>query len=169
MIRQPSSTMIVGPSGSGKTQLTEGRVFEGGQTRPCHYCYAVWQPCFERMKGRGIRFHEGIPDVDHLRHWFGKSQGAGRSHGRRRERQTGVGSIHSRIASSKHYGLVFVKTCFHPENTPRPSLGMPITSSSSRTQETNRDFGPSRYKPFPTDGVTSFVSSKSVRNDRTGI
>ncbi|XP_068697139.1 uncharacterized protein [Montipora capricornis] len=80
MIRQPSSTMIVGPSGSGKTQLTEallteGDVFEGGRTKPCHYCYAVWQPRFERMKGRGIRFHEGIPDIDHLRQWFGKSGG----------------------------------------------------------------------------------------------
>ena len=59
MIRRPSSTMIVGPSGSGKTQLTEallteGSVFEGNQTGPCHYCYAVWQPRFDRMKRCGI-------------------------------------------------------------------------------------------------------------------
>ena len=64
MIRMPSSTMIVGPSGSGKTQLTEallteGTVFEGRKTRPCHYCYAVWQPRFDGMKRQGIQFHEG--------------------------------------------------------------------------------------------------------------
>ena len=57
IIRTPSSTMIVGPSG------------------PCHYCYAMWQPRFDRMKGRGIRFYKGIPEINHLRDWFGQSQG----------------------------------------------------------------------------------------------
>ena len=75
MIRMPSSTMIVGPSGSGKTQLTEallteGTVFEGRKTRPCHNCYAVWQPRFDGMKRQGIQFHEGIPEVADLQTWF---------------------------------------------------------------------------------------------------
>ena len=67
--------MIVGPSGSGKTQLTEAllresTVFEGRKTRPCHYCYAVWQPRFDGMKRQGIQFHEGIPEVADLQTWF---------------------------------------------------------------------------------------------------
>ena len=45
--------MIVGPLGSGKTQLTEallteGTVFEGRKTQPCHYCYTIWQPRFDQ-------------------------------------------------------------------------------------------------------------------------
>ena len=51
MIRRPSSTMIVGPLGCSKTRLTEtllkeGTVFEDRKARPCHYCYAMWQPPF---------------------------------------------------------------------------------------------------------------------------
>ena len=80
MIRRPSSTMIVGPSGCGKTRLTqtllkEGTAFEDGKVRPCHYCYAVWQPRFEDMKRDGIQFHQGIPEVEHLQTWFSKSRG----------------------------------------------------------------------------------------------
>ena len=55
-------------SGSGKTQLTEallteGTMFEEGKTRPCHYCYPIWQPRLDGMKLQGIQFHEGIPEV----------------------------------------------------------------------------------------------------------
>ena len=41
-------------------------VFEGRKTRPCHYCYAVWQPQFDGMKRQGIQFHERIPEVADL-------------------------------------------------------------------------------------------------------
>ena len=72
--------MIVGPSGCGKTALTKALLTEGvafqGRARPCHYCYGgVWKPRFETMKPHGVRFHEGIPDVDDLQRWYGPTQG----------------------------------------------------------------------------------------------
>ena len=109
--------MIVGPSGSGKTQLTEslfteGTVFEGRKIRLCHYSYDVWQSRFDCMKGQDSLFHEGIPEVNHTSRlvWqkSGRCPNPRRSHGRRRKRQTCVGSFHPRIPSSEHHGALLV-------------------------------------------------------------
>ena len=146
--------MIVGPSGSGMTQLTEallteGTVFEGRKTRPCHYCYAMWQPRFDRMKGRGIQCYEGIPEIDHLRNWFGKSQG-------------GVLVQDDLMDEGGNYKRVL-------DLFTRPSLGMLIASSPSRIPGINRDFVPWLFKRFQMDGMTCSDFSRRVHNDLTGI
>ena len=79
MICMPSSVMIAGPSGSGKTQLvndllTEQRVFQRTPTEIV-YCYGVWQPRFNRMKKKGVRFHQGIPTPSQLGTWFRGQEG----------------------------------------------------------------------------------------------
>ena len=38
---------------------------------PC-YCYGAWQPAYDRMKHHGIRFHQGIPQEQHILSWFPK-------------------------------------------------------------------------------------------------
>ena len=67
--------MIVGPSWYGKTALTEALVTERsvfqGKLRPCHYCCgAVWQPRFDGMKKRGIRFRPNVPDIEDFQRCF---------------------------------------------------------------------------------------------------
>ena len=74
-IRTPSSMLLVGPSGSGKTHFTERLLLHNldlfqSSPKTIHYCYGAWQDGFKRMKKRGIRFHEGIPELSDLAKWF---------------------------------------------------------------------------------------------------
>ena len=74
-IRTPSSMLIVGPSGSGKTHFTERLLLHNldlfqSSPKTIHYCYGAWQDGFKRMKKRGIRSHEGIPELSDLVKWF---------------------------------------------------------------------------------------------------
>ena len=73
--RTPSSILIVGPSGSGKTHSAERLLFQNldlfqSPPKVIHYCYGAWQDGFQRMKKRGIKFHEGIPELTDFVKWF---------------------------------------------------------------------------------------------------
>ena len=124
----PTSTMNVGPSGSGKTQLTEallteGTVFEGRKTPPCHYCYAVWQPRFDGMKRQGIQFREGIPEVADLQTWF--PQGGVLVLDDLMD-EGGISLRENPIIDTLR-SCTGVKICFHLGNLPRPFRAMRIT------------------------------------------
>ena len=77
----PSSILVVGPSGCGKTVFTEKLVldnhdlFDHHTLVPVHYCYGAWQDRFQTMKGRGVHFHEGVPDTSALVQWFPRRRG----------------------------------------------------------------------------------------------
>ena len=111
----PSSMMIVGPSGCGKTVFTTKLLLDHPdlfETPPkkIYYCYGSWQDGYKHMKQHGIQFHEGIPNSELLPVWFPKwgIVGLGRSDGRRRKRQTRLGSVHQTFPSSKRHGHLSV-------------------------------------------------------------
>ena len=73
--------IIAGPSGCGKTVFTrrllqqQSDLFRDVPFNR-HYCYGAWQPTFSDMKKQDkIDFHEGIPDVEQLDQWYGKTKG----------------------------------------------------------------------------------------------
>ena len=71
----PSSILIVGPSGSGKSVFTKKLLLQHPELfntplEQIHYCYGAWQDGFKTMKNEGVKFHEGIPDIDQLSKWF---------------------------------------------------------------------------------------------------
>ena len=54
--------------------LDNAELFDDAST-PVHYCYGAWQDRFQRMKDRGVHFHEGIPDHSALVQWFSRRGG----------------------------------------------------------------------------------------------
>ncbi|CAH3134801.1 unnamed protein product, partial [Porites lobata] len=73
----PAGHMVVGPSGCGKTNLIENLLCHNldlfkDKPHAIHYCYGAWQPAYDRMKKHGIRFHQGVPQEQHISSWFPK-------------------------------------------------------------------------------------------------
>ena len=75
--KHPSSILIAGPSGCGKTVFTTDLLLHNRElwsnTPPVvHYCHGVWQDSFKKLKQKGVKFHEGIPEEEDLTKWFPK-------------------------------------------------------------------------------------------------
>ena len=73
----PAGHMVVGPSGWGKTNLIENLLCYNldlfkDKPHAIHYCYGAWQPAYDRMKQHGIRFHQGVPQEQHISSWYPK-------------------------------------------------------------------------------------------------
>ena len=76
-INTPSSMMIVGPSGCGKTVFMTKLLVDNldmfeTPPRKIYYCYSAWQEGFRPLKKHGVKFHEGIPNLELLPVWFPK-------------------------------------------------------------------------------------------------
>ena len=68
--KHPFTCIIAGPSGSGKTTFVEKLLnYLPEMIVPTVdevlFCYGEWQHCYNRI-GKGIRFSEGLPDIDRL-------------------------------------------------------------------------------------------------------
>src|SRR5215831_2194267 len=67
--QHPFTAVVSGPSGSGKKTFV-ARFIQSANLMICppprknFYCYASWQPLFERL--HGVTFHEGLPDKSQL-------------------------------------------------------------------------------------------------------
>ena len=74
MIRQPATVIIAGPSGSGKSELVEqwlkDKKWFSHIPKKVVYCYDRWQPRFDAMKKKKIKFFHGTPESDVLVKWF---------------------------------------------------------------------------------------------------
>lgn len=65
-LKSPFTAIVAGPTGSGKSYLLKRLIDNAGNScspPPAEiiYCYGVWQPLFDEMKG--VTFHEGLIDV----------------------------------------------------------------------------------------------------------
>ena len=66
--QHPFTAIVAGPTKCGKTYFVERFISNIDQMmtpRPMEiiWCYAEWQPAYNRLKHLGVIFHEGIPDI----------------------------------------------------------------------------------------------------------
>ena len=79
--RMPSSILVAGPSGCGKTHfvkrlLANPRAYFRGVPSILPFCYGAKQKVFEEMAMKNaVKFHEGVPTVEDLSKWYGKTNG----------------------------------------------------------------------------------------------
>lgn len=76
----PCSILVAEPSGSGKTEFTADLLLHNldlftHKPHTIHYAYGSWQPGFQVMRKRGVKFSEGVPTEDDLDKWFPKGKG----------------------------------------------------------------------------------------------
>ena len=128
--KTPSSIMIVGPSGCGKTCFTESVLTKHlnelfvDEPKVVVYCYGAWQDKFKKMKDKGIRFHEGVPDMTQLKTWFPKGgllvlDDLMTGEVTTKKSWTCLPSI---LIITTSPSCICVKTCFHRASMPRVFL-----------------------------------------------
>ena len=71
--KHPFTSIIAGPTGSGKTYFVERFITNINQMmtpspQEIIWCYGEWQLCYEKLRERGVIFHEGLPNISE---WIG--------------------------------------------------------------------------------------------------
>ena len=138
------------------------------QPKKIVYAYDRWQPRFDRMQKRdGIQFHRGLPDAGHLTKWFGPTRGGVLVLNDLMEEGGQVKRVLDLFTKDSHHRnitvLYLTQDLFPLANSPRQSIAMPITSWRSKNPGIKRAYGPFYCKPFPPDGVKSYVYLNASR------